>query len=325
MFNISHFIIDFKENFERHWVPYVKNITSSLNTDTSILNSGDRLRPLLVCWGYLLGCSIGNLTPSLDYIVKVATPFELVHKASIILDDLLDGDTKRKGIATFHTQFGTDNAIIYAILLLNVAVTEAANYKNIVPNYPEELSKLINTMGQGALLEINTDGSNRNLKRSLTMLQEQTNCLISNSLGTGFLSIHKVKDNKYQRVLEIGEALGYIFQILNDAEPFFNSDYVVQHKGNLNYDKICNCKNSVLALLNYRITKDGKKLSDNCSYLDILLLIKEYNIKEEIYNQVTNRNRFITNSIKKLDTPVASELLNFYEKVYKLALIRAFG
>lgn len=325
MFNCSKFIIDFKENFERYWISYVKNITSNIEVSNSVLKSGDRFRPLLVCWGHLLGCSITNSEPLLNDVVRIAIPFELVHKASIILDDLLDEDTKRKGVPTFHTQFGVSNAIIYAILLLNTAIAEATKYKDIVPNYSNDLANLVDTMGQGALLEINTNCSNRNLERSLAMLQQQTSCLISNSLGTGFLSVYKIRDRKYQSILDIGEALGSVFQILNDSEPFFNSNYVIRHKGSLNYDKTHSCKNSVLALLDYILRTKGKSPLDNCSYSDILRLIEEFNIKEEIHNQVTLKNKFITSSIEKLKIPVAAELLTFYEKVYTLALTRAFG
>lgn len=50
------------------------------------LNSGSRLRPLMVLWGY---------------IANVAVSIELIHKGTILLDDWIDQDEARHGEKAF--------------------------------------------------------------------------------------------------------------------------------------------------------------------------------------------------------------------------------
>jgi len=70
------------------------------------LRQGKMLRALLV----FLGCQAAGGDP--QHVMTAAAGIELVHTASLIHDDLMDGAFTRRGIPSVHIQLGTERAII---------------------------------------------------------------------------------------------------------------------------------------------------------------------------------------------------------------------
>ncbi|HYE00282.1 MAG TPA: polyprenyl synthetase family protein, partial [Alphaproteobacteria bacterium] len=81
------------------------------------LAPGKRLRPLIVL---LAGRDLGCASPAL---VDAGCALELVHAASLVLDDLpcMDDATLRRGRPATHIRFGQDVAVLAAIGLLSRA------------------------------------------------------------------------------------------------------------------------------------------------------------------------------------------------------------
>ena len=75
--------------------------------------NGSRFRPLLTYYGYKLFSD--NLN---EKVYKSATAIELIHKSSIIIDDIIDQDDKRHSISTVHKQYSIDEALIITVFLL---------------------------------------------------------------------------------------------------------------------------------------------------------------------------------------------------------------
>ena len=61
------------------------------------INNGKKLRPLFT----IVGSYFGTDTPKDIY--KYAAIFELVHVASLIHDDVIDGAETRRGVPSIHT------------------------------------------------------------------------------------------------------------------------------------------------------------------------------------------------------------------------------
>ena len=86
---------------------------------------------------------------------------------------------------------------------------------------------------------------------------------------------------------DIGYCCGYIFQSLNDLEPFGNGKELMNHKGALTTDVLKNRKNIVVAYIyawaNKSETENLLNLNDsNCITENINSLINKYHIKEHI-------------------------------------------
>lgn len=61
-----------------------------------------------------------------DDAVAAATAVELIHNASLVHDDIMDGDTQRRGRATVGHRYGTGTALLLGDRLLAAAFAQAA-------------------------------------------------------------------------------------------------------------------------------------------------------------------------------------------------------
>jgi geranylgeranyl diphosphate synthase type II len=83
----------------------------------ALLSPGKRLRPVLA----MLSASHFGCAP--ERALDFACALELVHAASLVLDDLpcMDNAEQRRGQPTLHRAFGDDTAVLTAVALLNQA------------------------------------------------------------------------------------------------------------------------------------------------------------------------------------------------------------
>lgn len=316
---------DFLRLFETEWEKFIKGFSIPLNIDDSQLTVGDRLRPQLVFWGYIIGCEHIGIEPNLTDVSSLAIPFEAVHKSSIIIDDIIDNDLLRKGKPTFHSQFGIPNAILFSILLLTSSI-ELIQAKNKVLNGSEKILSLIKTMCLGALNEINFSNTYQSLDSTLEIIQQETVSLIRKSFIIGFEYGTSKSAIVNSKIEEIGNIFGYLFQILNDSEPFFNPEYIISHKGALNYDmNLAKGKNSIISLVYGRCSSEILSRFESLTYDEIQSLIQEYNIKDFVLNQVEAKNQYVLKELKALNLSSANDFQNFYSLAINLAFKRALG
>jgi geranylgeranyl pyrophosphate synthase len=128
----------------------------------SVLASGKRLRPLVTL---LTSLHFGDRTlRALD----CACAIELVHAASLIMDDLpaMDDAALRRGQPTAHRVFGEDLAILSSVALLNLAFGVIATMDGVQDGTRAELCRLLSAAvgsnglvgGQVMDLRMRTDG-----------------------------------------------------------------------------------------------------------------------------------------------------------------------
>jgi geranylgeranyl pyrophosphate synthase len=94
----------------------------------SILKEGKRLRPLLaaICFK---ACT-GGIEPAQQYqrFLEGAVAIELAHGASLVHDDIIDGDLTRRGEAAFYIKTGIDNAILIGHKMLVIGFKLALSH-----------------------------------------------------------------------------------------------------------------------------------------------------------------------------------------------------
>lgn len=230
----------YSKNLERYAANYKQ---------ASLLTQGNRYRAKLVIWGYLFAGE-KEFETNCSYLCDIATAIEFIHKASLIIDDIIDGDDVRYGKPAFHCQFSSDEAIVFAInmlgnsiKLINKAIEHMAVPSSYILQINAMLSDIIVSMSTGALLEMNMKNLSYDEMKQLIILQ--TSKIISNALLIGYLSGNNVNDKVIKILNEIGEKCGFIYQIFNDLEPIFNTEFNKIHKGKVNYDLERNRKNII--------------------------------------------------------------------------------
>lgn len=93
-----------------------------------ILKEGKRLRPLLGAISFKV-CTAGNEPPKLyQQFLEGAVAIELAHGASLVHDDIIDGDLTRRGEPAFYIKTGVDNAILIGHKMLVKGFTLALSH-----------------------------------------------------------------------------------------------------------------------------------------------------------------------------------------------------
>lgn len=110
----------FINNFNLKWQEYLNSFNLPYGNSQQLV-IGNRLRPILCCWGYMHNYEVMEID-SFDYISSVAVSLEAVHRASVIIDDVIDGDNKRKGGDCFRVEFSEREANFFAVCLLSGAI-----------------------------------------------------------------------------------------------------------------------------------------------------------------------------------------------------------
>ncbi len=91
-----------KEVLEQH-NPVVREVSDYLQEA-----SGKRLRPALV----ILAGQFGQSRPAEDHLLDVACGVEMIHMATLVHDDIIDGAELRRGLPAVRTKFSNPVAVL---------------------------------------------------------------------------------------------------------------------------------------------------------------------------------------------------------------------
>ena len=96
----------------------------------SILKAGKRLRPLLAAISFKT-CTGGTESSELyQRFLEGTVAIELAHGASLVHDDIIDGDLSRRGEPAFYIKSGIDNAILVGHKMLVIGFNLALSQGN---------------------------------------------------------------------------------------------------------------------------------------------------------------------------------------------------
>lgn len=289
-------IEEFRATFEKEWEKCLDKLAPIAQRYAEQFVVGNRLRPIL----FFLGSSCGqykNLEDeNLINIVKAACSLELIHKASVMFDDWIDNDSKRNGRDVYLKQYPDVNTMVLlgCAMLGEAQVNFAECRKSFKCNEVDTiqnmsiLADIIVKMCIGCYKElILSDYSNQTIESINSITREETVLLIKNSMELGYRCFHKdLSTNQIDEINALGEKFGFIFQWLNDIEPFSQKEAYIEHKGNLeNFDY--GKKNIAILTLYEKCSNEEKKIfKKNPSYEDIEELYKKYGVESDILERV---------------------------------------
>lgn len=291
---------------------------------------GSRLRPQIVLWGYLAGVDMRKEL-ELDIPVYAAVSVELIHKASLLLDDWIDNDDERHGEHAFHIDYGEHLAVMTAMKMV------AALFSNLLHSSSENTTKIIlieflvrtaTAMTDGVISELSlNDETMFDLNLIKQIAQMETSEIIGNSLLMGYALSGQANDTLIPYLKKIGDLSGYLFQTLNDLESFSNVHLNKQHKGKENFDVNRNRKNIIVAYLHALLTKKEliKIASADIGY--IASLYEKYHIERLVMREMELVFHEIENLIRAMgENGVSEEWVNgytwFIHLLQRVALLR---
>jgi geranylgeranyl pyrophosphate synthase len=172
----------------------------------TISAGGKRLRPLLV------GLAAGAPPPESDGLMRAAVAVELVHAATLVHDDVLDGSSLRRGRPTVFAAAGRDLATATGDLLFSRAFAELAEAGSV--EAVRMLSRASSELAEGELMQrADAFDTGISVDRYLERSRLKTAVLFRAACELGALEAGGPVDP----LGRFGEQIGMAFQILDDV------------------------------------------------------------------------------------------------------------
>ncbi len=293
--------------FSTEW----KNTLTAYDCPQEQMNDGSRLRPLMTFWGYL--AAIGETTPDFSYIAQVSVSIELLHKATVILDDWIDGDHARHGLPAFHVTYSPELTVILALHMVSDAILR---FKNFLPaissaanNYSrcaELMTQTIYSMSQGALMELKLGNNLFDLEEIKRIAHLETAEILGNAIQLGYYSGQGGDPEIIELFKSTGDRFGYLFQAMNDLEAFADTQALAVHKGHVNDDLSVSRKNIAVAMLYNIASKQDKQRIELRDPAELSLLIKKYNIKQFVRDETEGFYRSLHRTLRNFPSDALS-------------------
>lgn len=234
---LQHELVSMKATFEERLRHVLGDAEPSDQLSAAMreaaLGAGKRMRPLLMMLlARDLGCPPAGM-------LDAACAVELVHAASLILDDMpcMDDAMLRRGRPTIHVRFGEDVAILAAISLLSRAFGLVATAPGVPADARTRMSStLANAVG--------TKGLAMGQYQDLRSGRGQRSCddiAVTNELKTGMLFdvavnmatvIAESGDSVVLPLKRFAKAAGQAFQIRDDLLDCLDSTVTGKDTGN---------------------------------------------------------------------------------------------
>lgn len=184
----------------------------------TLLAPGKRFRPLLtLILAREFGCEA-------DAVLDVACAGEMVHTASLILDDLpcMDDAALRRNRASAHIAFDESTAILTAVALLNRAFGVIARTHlpaNISTELASRLSRAVGANGliAGQLADLSNDDIGTSIQDVERLNQLKTGALFDFSILAASV-MAELDEDKHNALSDFSYQLGLAFQLLDDVK-----------------------------------------------------------------------------------------------------------
>lgn len=177
-----------------------------------VSRSGNRWRPFLAAALYSSLTGNSTLAPE---IIPMIVAIELFHKASLVHDDIEDGDHERDGHPALHTLYGMPMAVNMGDMLL------AEGYRLLAECGDIELMKLSTqavvdlSIGQGCELEWNRQPSLISMKEVIDIFAQKTSPAFEIALKLGAIRA-RASEETLDQLRSFAYALGVGYQLRDD-------------------------------------------------------------------------------------------------------------
>jgi geranylgeranyl pyrophosphate synthase len=175
----------------------------------TIAAGGKRLRPLLVC------VAAGVPPPETEGLVRAAVSVELVHGATLVHDDVLDGSPLRRGRPTVMAAGGRLAATATGDLLFSRAFSELARTGSTAA--VTVLSRASSELAAGELMQRADAWRVVDTARYLERCRLKTGVLFRAACELGALAGEGPDGESVPALAEFGERIGLAFQLLDDV------------------------------------------------------------------------------------------------------------
>ncbi|KAL6097638.1 pdss1 [Pungitius sinensis] len=157
----------------------------------------------------------GDLLPGQRTIAMIA---EMIHTASLVHDDVIDGSDKRRGKRTINEVWGEKKAILAGDFILSTASMAMARIGD--NTVVKVMSQIMEDLVRGEFMQLGSkENENERFKHYLEKTFKKTASLIANSCKAVCVQVNS--DPKVHEIAyKYGENVGIAFQLVDDVLDF---------------------------------------------------------------------------------------------------------
>jgi len=205
------------DEFEPRFRSFMKSRVSLLDRIMNyiIKRKGKQMRPMFV---FLSAKVFGETTES---TYRAASMIELLHTATLVHDDVVDGSDKRRGFFSINALWKNKIAVLVGDYLLSKGLLLAVEYDEF--ELLRIMSNSVREMSEGELLQIE-----KARKLDITeevyyeIIRQKTATLIASCCASGANSVGADKTT-IEKMRQFGEYTGIAFQIKDDLFDYGGS------------------------------------------------------------------------------------------------------
>jgi octaprenyl-diphosphate synthase len=218
------------ERFLESSVKESKNQSILAMSNSLLESSGKRLRPALVILSGKAASVGKNGNCNQDELVRLATAMELIHMASLIHDDVLDGATMRRSKPSINVRLGDNISIVFGDYIYSKAFELIGKCRN--PDVFECICRAIYVMCEGELTQVCQRG-NLDLSKDkyITIVRKKTASLFAACCQSGTI-IGNHSQAIQITLRKFGLNFGMAFQIIDDCKDIISEEKALgKHPG----------------------------------------------------------------------------------------------
>ena len=180
------------------------------------LDGGKRIRPIILL---LASECVGNID---DNVYAGACAIELLHTESVIHDDIIDNETKRRHKDPFHIKYGYNTSVLTGDFVLGLILNISSRLDNA--RVTKDLATAAMLMSEGEVLE-------GKLEESEDVTFEDYIKVMDYKTATAFEMAAKLgavigggSEEEISGLAEYGKNIGIAYQIKDDLMDWKNED-----------------------------------------------------------------------------------------------------
>ena len=262
-------------------------------TNHLVMSGGKRLRPILV----ILASKLCGYNNGDNLHCNLAAAVELIHTATLLHDDVVDGSDVRRGKKTANAIWDNKASILVGDYLFSVAFQLMVGSGSL--EVLDILSKASAIMADGEVMQLmNSNDIEISQDKYLEIIACKTAILFSAATRVGAI-ITDSGDKKQKALADFGNNLGIAFQIMDDILDY-NS--VLDQFGKQNGNDFYEGKVTLPIILAYKkankidkarmkeifthnlIIADNRSDNNQKLFLEIVALINKYNAIDDSIN-----------------------------------------
>jgi len=208
---------------------YIEKIDTALNNELELylesefteplkyaVNGGKRIRPVILL---LATECVGEID---ENTLSGACAIELLHTESVIHDDIIDNETKRRQRDPFHIKFGYNTSVLTGDFVLGLILNISSRLNN--PRITKDLATAAMLMSEGEAIEgLLEESEDVTFDDYVKVIEYKTATAFEMAAKLGAI-IGKGSEEEIQSLAEYGKNIGIAYQIRDDLLDWKNED-----------------------------------------------------------------------------------------------------